>query len=64
MAEGVQTEQSVKLMLDQGWQSTNDHIAEIRKEIEIERLRLLDERNELELKAAYIQKEIEVFEKK
>ena len=64
MAEGVQTEQSVKLMLDQGWQSTNDHIAEIRKEIEIERLRLLDERNELELKAAYIKKDIESFEKK
>ena len=51
-------------MLDQGFESTKDHIEEIRKEIEVERLKLLDERNELELKAATVKEEEEAFEKK
>ena len=63
MAEGVQTEQSVKLMLDQGWQSTNDRIADIRKDIEIDRLKLLDEKNELELKEAQLKGESERIER-
>ena len=45
MAEGVQTEENVKLMIDQGFESTKDSIEKIRKEVEVERLRLVDERN-------------------
>ena len=52
MAEGVQTEESVKLMLEQGFESTKDQIEEIRREIEIDRLKLLDERSNLEIKVA------------
>ena len=54
MADGVQTEESVKFMLNQGWETTNARIEEIRKEIEIDRLKNLNERNELELKEATI----------
>ena len=50
-------------MLDQGWQSTNDRIADIRKDIEIDRLKILDEKNELELKEAHLNNESARIEK-
>ena len=64
MVEGVQTEDSVKLMLDQGFETTKDSIEKIRKDIEIERLKLLDERTELEIKEANLKREEELFEQK
>lgn len=64
MVEGVQTEDSVKLMLDQGFETTKGSIERIRKDIEIERLKLLDERTELEIKEANLKREEELFEQK
>lgn len=64
MVEGVQTEDSVKLMLDQGFETTKDGIEKIRKDIEIDRLKLLDERTELEIKEANLKREEELFEQK
>ena len=51
-------------MLEQGFESTKDQIEEIRREVEIDRLKLLDERNNLEIKTAELQMAQQEFEKK
>ena len=51
-------------MITQGFETTNARIEEIRKEIELDRLKLLNERNELELKEATLKQESDAFEQR
>ena len=51
-------------MADQAFKSTQEHIDKMKKEVEIEKLKMEEEQNNLEIRVAELTQKEEEFEKK